>query len=144
MKNNQEYIWRIETGDGRGAYRGGLCYGNNETAYSSNYHPGPHEDGINLSGTKNRQCNLFGFQSVHHARRWFSSIHDLRKWEESHDAKLVVYQRSDCKDLQEGKFQMVFTPNKDAKKVSFTASHLHEKTIKELHANAKEIYDETL
>jgi len=33
-------IWRIETGDGKGAYRGGLCYlGNNEVAYGGADHP---------------------------------------------------------------------------------------------------------
>jgi len=137
--DSNEFIWRIENGSGQGAYYGGMCYSEgNEVCYGSEYHPAPIEDGISKEGWT--PSNLFGFQSIHHARRWFSSIHDLRRWESMCDARLVAYRRVDCTTMQEGRSQMVFTPRHDATKASFPASRLHDQPIATLMANARDTF----
>lgn len=137
--SSNEFIWRIESGAGQGAYHAGMCYGfGNEVEYGSAFHPGPIEDGISKDGWT--PTNLFGFQSIHHARRWFSSIHDLRKWEGEFDARVVAYRRDECHSLQEGGSQMVFTPIHSGRKASFPASRLHDQPITTLMDNARGVF----
>lgn len=133
--DDNDFIWRIETGEGRGAYWGSMC--NGEGKYYGDAHPGPYNDGIQ-NVTMNHK---FGFQSILYARRWFSSIHDLSDWERSHDAKLVAFRKSDCTNIIDGVNQTVFVPeNSDGEAAPFIrlpASDLHRLRVSELVAKVE-------
>lgn len=133
--SDSDYIWRIETGSGQGAYWGSMCDG--EGKYYGDCHPGPYYDGIKDVTS----AHLFGFQSVLYARRWFSSIHDLSDWERTHGAMLVAIRKSECTNIIDGTNQTVFVPmnsnGETAKRVRLPASDLHRLRVSELVAKVE-------
>lgn len=128
-----DFIWRIETGSGVGAYHGGMCdLGNLEADYHQYpYHPSPIEDG--LDHDQRTSSHLFGFREVNLARRWFFSIRDLEAWEQRYDAKLAIWERAACRDVHDGRSQSVFIPG--GVKVRMPASDLHRLSTADLMAN---------
>lgn len=123
-KKDADFIWRIETGDGEGAYHG-MCYG--EGQYYGKCHPAPTGDGIEGFDKE----HFFGFEDVLQARRWFTSVHDLADWERYHQAKLVVYEKSAVAKIIEGNSQIVFKPN-GATPIKLHATDLHRLRVTEL------------
>lgn len=132
---DEDYIWRIETVDEKGAYSGGLCrHGMDGHYYGRLTHPEPYDDDV-----APKYDMIFGFDSVLSARRWFTSLHDLMDWEDM-GAKLVVFRSADLCKISHGKSQVAFKC--DGIPVKLPCADLHRLRIDDLVAKVERLFAE--
>lgn len=133
-------VWRLETLCGKGFYFSKESDGASFQDYVR--HPVPSDDRIrgrdDYLSYKVIKDHKFGFPSIKTARAWFHSRGILKRLK---DVKLVAY--DSYTRLHIAKHQCVFIPVEGCKRAVFKASDLHDLSVRQLYALARQQLTET-
>lgn len=106
MASDTDFVWRLESTDGRGPYRG---MGELTTTaigdyFSPSRHPLPWDDGISGNLSPDHVC---GFKSVEQAKAWWYQRQDANHFDQA-GVVLAAWRRSHLESVHDGGRQSTF------------------------------------